>query len=349
MLRRRWLHLALGGGLQATGLMGLPDDALHTGVISTPELAYGPTIAFRYPVRSWSDLQLWRNVRKPQHRQHRGVVWMSHQTAGLVAGDFDGDAYNFLPARLFPALTAEIRHWRKTRQRPVVDLVKTRRASSWDKLPQVAMANVDNAVGLITYFIAQACAMGRRDLADALTCELQVAVDKFKYDLQHDEEKIEAISDELEGVAWLDDRTSRDPFRDRPLKVDEEAADTISWVARQVADAWEPQTVRAAPIEAFVPFFPPPRKYVTAALELNRRYGRLVAEAAEKSDGRAFKPIFDEIDEWARTRQDPEAWASAIWHAVHRNARRGTGSLAFHAFPRQVVERLETYAPIAAD
>jgi hypothetical protein len=340
MLRRRWLHLALGGGLHVTGLMGLPDDSLPTGVISTPELPHGPMISFRYPVRSWSDLRLWHNAHKPQHRQHQGVVWMSHETASLVAGDFDGDIYNFIIAGRLPAATAEIRHWHKARQAPPVDLVKTRRASSWDKLPQVAMHNVDNMVGLITYFIAQACAMRRLDLTDALALELQVAVDKFKYDLEHDQEKIEEISEELKSTAWLQDRRSRPAFYSRPLEVDEDATDTISYLARQVSSAWESPSLRAAPIQEFIPFFPPPTVHVTAALELNKRYGRLVADAIQSGDKDSFTPILQTVHDWARTRQDPEAWATAIWHAVHHNTRNGVGSLAFHAFPDQVVAQL---------
>ncbi|MCK4299447.1 MAG: hypothetical protein KAX80_07935, partial [Planctomycetes bacterium] len=44
MLRRRWLHLALGAGLHATGLMGMPDDDLPDGVVCSPHLKEGPVI-----------------------------------------------------------------------------------------------------------------------------------------------------------------------------------------------------------------------------------------------------------------------------------------------------------------
>ena len=341
MLRRYWLHLALGGGLKAIGLQGLPDDSLPTGCISTPDLPYGAFIAFRYPIRSWADVRLWRNVRRRKHRAHQGVVWMSHATAKLVAGDFDGDTYAFLPAKQFPAMTAEIRHWRKTRQAPQVDVVKTRRASTWDKLPQVAMDNVDNMVGLITHFITQANAMGRLDLVDDLALELQIAVDKFKYDLRHDQEKIKTISEQLEPIAWLADRKDYEVFRDRPIGVDDEATDTISYLARRVARAWEPPTHRAAPIETSAGLFPPENAHTEAARELNRRYAQLVAEVINSDDPDGFTPILDTLREWADSRQDPEEWAAAIWHAVHRKSSQGTGSLAFHAFPEQVIARLQ--------
>jgi len=340
MLRRRWLHLALGGGLQAVGLQAMPDDSLPVGCISTPDLPRGAVIAFRYPIRSWADIQLWHNVRKRKHRAHRGVVWMSHATARLVAGDFDGDYFNFLPARQFPAMTAEIRHWRKTRQTPEVSVVKTRRASTWDRLPQVAMDNVDNMVGLITHFITQANAMGRLDLVQELALELQIAVDKFKYDLHHDEEKIRAVSKQLQPIAWLADRRSSQAFRSRPIEVDDAAGDTISYLARQVARAWEPPEYRVSPITSFAGLFPLERAHTKAARELNRRYARLVVEALDSGDPNGFKPILTALQEWAERRNDPEEWAAAIWHAVHRTGSQGTGSLAFHAFPDQVIARL---------
>jgi len=341
MLRRRWLHLALGGGLKATGLQGMPDDSLPTGVISTPDLPRGAVIAFRYPVRSWADVQLWHNVRQRKHAAHHGVVWMSHETARRVAGDFDGDYFNFLPASQFPAMVAEIRHWRKTRQAPEVGVDKTRRESTWDKLPQVAMDNVDNMVGLITHFITQANAMRRLDLVHTLALELQIAVDKFKYDLHHDLEKIDAVRQELRPVAWLADRKSREVFRTRPIEVDDDASDTISYLARQVARAWEPPTHRAAPVTSFAGLFPIERAHTKAAREINRRYAQLVTSTLASGDPGGLKPILAALREWADRRDDPEEWAAAIWHAVHRVGSQGTGSLAFHAFPEQVIARLQ--------
>jgi len=341
MLRRRWLHLALGGGLKAVGLQGMPDDSLPPGCVSTPDLPYGAVIAFRYPVRSWADVQLWRNVRQRKHRAHQGVVWMSHTTASRVAGDFDGDYFCFLPAKQFPAMTAQIRHWCKTRRPPEVKVVKTRRASAWNEMPQVAMDNVDNMVGLITHFITQANAMGRLDLVDQLALELQIAVDKFKYDLHHDLEKIEAVSEQLRPVAWLADRWSREAFSNRPIHVDEEATDTISYLARRVARAWEPPKHRTAPIETFAALFPPERAHTKAARKLNRRYARLVAEVINSDDSNGLQPVLDTLREWADSRDDPEEWAAALWHAVHRKSSQGIGSLAFHAFPEQVIARLQ--------
>jgi len=341
MLRRRWLHLALGGGLKFVGLQGLPDDSLSLGVISTPDLPAGPVIATRYPVRSWADVRLWRNVRRREHKAHEGVVWMSHETAALVGGDFDGDYFNFLPARDYPAMTTEIRRWHKTRTPPPVVKVKERLASGWDQLPRVMMDNTDQLVGLITYFIAQACAQGRLDLVDALAPELQIAVDKFKYNLTHDHVRIGAISEQLESLAWLADRKSRDAFHDRPLHVDDHASDTISHLARHVAGAWEPPNLLTAPLESFAPLFPEPAAHRDAARELARRYGRQVAAVIHSGDRDAFAPIFHALHEWAETRSDPDAWAAAVWHAVHRKDRLGTGSLAFHAFPAQLITRLQ--------
>jgi hypothetical protein len=90
---------------------------------------------------------------------------MSHATAMQVAGDFDGDYFLLTSATDCPHLTAEIQSWR---ERPVAEVVKVkeRLASPLDgeHLARAAMDNTDNLVGLITYFIAQANAMGRLDL-----------------------------------------------------------------------------------------------------------------------------------------------------------------------------------------
>jgi len=340
LLRRRWLHLALGGGLKFTGLQGLPDDSLPIGIISTPDLPYGPVIATRYPVRSWADIRIWRNVRAKRHHHFVGTVWMNHQTAALVGGDFDGDYFIFLPAKRFPLMTTEIRRWHHTRQPPPVVKVKERMASDWSALPKVMMDNTDNMVGLITYFIAQANAMHRLDFVNALAPELQIAVDKFKYNLTHDLDKIKSISSQLEALDWLADRKSHDAFTKRPIHVTPQATDTISYLANRVAATWQPPNLITSPLESFAPLFPNAQHHTAAARQLTRRYGKQVAAIIRSGDRNAFSPIFHALTEWAETRQDTNQWTNAIWHAVHRPGRKGTGSLAFHAFPDQLLARL---------
>jgi hypothetical protein len=211
--------------------------------------------------------------------------------------------------------------------------------------------------------------MRRLDLVADLAPELQIAVDKFKYNLEHDHAKLESISQQLLSLSWLADRKSREAFTRRPIHVDEPATDTISHLARRVAAAWEPPNLIAAPLESFAPLFPVPTEHHESARELARRYGQQIAAAINSGDRDAFGPIFHTLREWADTRSDPDQWAAALWHAVHRKgrkacperpapkpalkpvlslskglprgSRRGTGSLAFHAFPAQLIARLQ--------
>ena len=225
MLRQRWMHLALGAGLHAMGLMGMPDDDLPDGVVASPHLKEGPVIAFRYPVRSWADIRLW-DATPSEHQAHEGCVWMNHKTAGSILGDFDGDYYCFLSAADFPHLVDEIRQWQETRQQPPSISQKvghesyTRLASPWEDLPRVAMDQTNNPLGLITWLIAAAVASDHLDIADTLVAELQLAVDSWKYDLQNDWSVIDKAGEEVEPPAWLTDRNSREAFLTRPLKVD---------------------------------------------------------------------------------------------------------------------------------
>jgi hypothetical protein len=352
LLRRRWLHLALGGGLRWAGLQGLPCDDLTCpggqcqGVdskVCAPQLPEGLVIGTRYPVRSWADLRLWLNVHEPGLTHHQGVVWMSHGTALQVGGDFDGDYFLLAPAADFPRLADEINAWR-IHPKPEVVKVKERLTSPLDgeHLARVAMDNTDNMVGLITYFIAQANAMGRLDLVNALAPELQIAVDKFKYNLSHDLEKIEAIAEQLDRLAWLADQKDPHAFLRRPLRVANaaKADDSISHLARRVIQHWQPPKLAKRPLVEFAPLFSEPTIHRDAALKLSVRYAKLIGEALRQGGKDAFKPIFRALGDWAETRPDPDAWAAAVWHAVHRKGKRGSGSLAFNAFPGQVMERL---------
>jgi hypothetical protein len=335
--------------LHWVGLQALPYDDLADDVICAPQLPAGLVIGTRYPVRSWADLRLWHNVHyivslsndEPGLTQHTGIVWMNHATAMQVAGDFDGDYFLLTPAADCPHLTAEIQSWR---ERPVAEVVKVkeRLASPLDgeHLARAAMDNTDNLVGLITYFIAQANAMGRLDLVNALAPELQIAVDKFKFNLANDQAKLERIADQLQRLAWLADQKDPHAFLKRPLRVDANASDTISHLARRVVARFQPPQLSKRPLVEFAPLFPRTPAHRDNALKLSVRYARLIGEALRQGGKDAFKPIFRTLKDWAETRSNPDEWASAVWHAVHRKGKRGSGSLTFNAFPQQIMQAL---------
>ena len=347
MLRRRWMHLALGAGLHATGLMGVPDDDLPNGVVCSPDLKEGPVIAFRYPVRSWADIKLW-DVDTSQHQEHKGVVWMNHKTAGSILGDFDGDYYCFLSAAQFPTLATEIRQWQETRQPPpsvsqkVGNQAYTRRASPWEDMPRVAMDQTNNPLGLTTWLIAAAVASGRLDIADSLVPELQLAVDSWKYDLENDWSVIREAGQEVKPPVWLKDRNSREAFIGRPLKADN-AADSISLIARQVAQAWEPPKLRCRPLKEFLPLFPHCTRHGQGARRSNQRWGKRIAEAIKEGNLDEVMPeLLTILHDWAEGIKDKDGWAAALWHAAHSSQHpQATASLPFHAFPQVVAEKLQ--------
>jgi len=341
MLRRRWMHLALGAGLFATGLQGVPDDALPNGVVASPDLSEGPVIAFRYPVRSWADVKIW-DVDFSQHQEHTGVVWMNHATAAEVAGDFDGDYYCFLSAAQFPALANEVRRWHTERTPPEMVKSEARRASDWDELPRVAMEQTNNLIGLITWLTSAAVSSDRLDIADSLAPQAQVAVDRFKFAVAHDWDVIRKAGQEVEPPGWLKDRNSQVAFIERPMNVDE-CNDTISVIARRVASAWESPKLRCRPLQEFVPLFPRRKEHIAAARRSNQRWGKRIAEAIETGNLDEVMPeLLAVLRDWVETVEDKDAWAAALWRVAHSSKHpEATASLPFHAFPDIVADQLQ--------
>ncbi len=348
-LRRQWLHLATGGGLKWTGFMGVPCDSLKDDEVCIPELPTGEIIGTRYPTRSWEDVRIWHNVHVPRLMAYRGIVWMNHATAATVAGDFDGDYFIVEQACKFPTMAREIKTW-TTRQPIHIEKNKTRLASPLDgpNLARVCLANTDNMVGLLTYFMAQANAMRRLDLVAILAPEIQIAVDKFKFDLRHNYGLIEHATDQLISLAWLDAHKKKTVYVTEPMTLGRHADDTISHLARNVNEHWQPPTLTKRPLQEFASLFPKTQDHRDAALTLNARYAALVRTAMQAQDKDAFRPIFQTLRAWADSRQDPDAWASAVWHAVHRKNAKGSGSLAFNAFPVQVMAAINAPPTIPA-
>ena len=367
-LRRRWLHCALGGGLRWSGLMGLPNDTLPLGTVCAPGLPEGELIFTRYPVRSWADVRLVRNVHSVdgQPLPHLyGCAWMSHQTAALVGGDFDGDYFIVTPATDFPNLTFDIKSW-SGREVPPVVKVKDRRSSplTTDHLARVGMENTDNLVGLITFLIASACANGRMDLVNQLAPQLQIAVDKFKYNLENDPAVIEVISKQLTPPAWLagirklDGPTGtpqrsqgyKDPdtFLRVPLAVSSTESDPISRLARVITARWQPAQIVSRPLEEFAPVFPRSRYHQEAAIGLCTRYAKLMKEACQREDRTSSRHLLGVLREWALTRTDSAEWAAEVWRAAHSRHSRGCASIAFNAFTEQVCQVLAVAPPAPA-
>ncbi|MDD3827097.1 MAG: hypothetical protein PHY79_14115 [Anaerolineae bacterium] len=167
-LRQAWHDLAVGGGVKVPSFMGLPDsfrgavDWLPEGIIVCPDLPAGEVLATRYPIRTRHDVQIWQNVTSWKElqklgfqagseadegrflsfflyaRKHEGVVFMSHDTAKRVGGDFDGDNFQIMPVTPHKPLD-EIAHptrdW--SDMAPLVDQVRREGWGSMGTTPKV--------------------------------------------------------------------------------------------------------------------------------------------------------------------------------------------------------------------
>jgi hypothetical protein len=332
MLRQRWAHLALGAGQFFVGLMALPDDALPFGVVATNDLDVGEYISTRYPLRYWGDLRVFQNI-GGSHIQ-RGVVWMSHDTATALGGDFDGDYFQFASVEDYPHMAEVIRSWV---DRPEVEIikVKTRRASPFTELDRVMIEQSGNLVGKIALLIARAVATGRLDLVPRLAQELQISVDRFKYDLENDQEYLDLVHEELPTPAWVQDRKRQDAFLNRRMQVD--STDAVGMMVRRANALWQPLDVLSRPLVEYAPLVAEPadEQVIAQARTLNQRFGKLISQADGKAE--SLDRLFVALKEWASQVENPTEWARALWHMVHTDRSSGVGSLPFIAFPAEIV------------
>lgn len=343
MLRRKWLDLAEGGGMKWTGLMGLPNDALPNNTIATNDVPVGPVLVTRYPLRSQADLQLWHNVGGAS--DVRGVVWMNHTTAGKVAGDFDGDYFQVTPAEEYPHLAEEVKAFSNDVE---IIKVKERKQSPLTQmeLARVMLENANSQVGLIATMIARAHVHGYGHLIPKLAQELQISVDKFKYNLDHDYEFLEECNKVLPPVAWLKDHKKECVYRTRPMQVCN-GEGTVGFLAQTVNRLWQPRNVLARPLLEFKSLLPQAtdERVKELATKLAINYGRAlhrIGSLEEEQQERERSRLFESLRDWAAKQDNPTEWACALWHAVHTKSDASTGSLAFHAFPAEIVKALET-------
>lgn len=342
MLRRRWLDLAFGGGQIMDGLMALPDDSLPFGTFSTNDLPRGEYISTRYPLRYWGDVRVWRNVGR--RTGLKGVVFMSHETAAALAGDFDGDYFQFAAIEDYPAMTTEIATWT---DRPECEIlkVKERKASPMTQLElaRVMLENAESKVGIIALLIARASATDGLHAVPRLAQELQISVDKFKYNLDHDEEFLQMAGDNLPAVEWLKDRKQWDAYTSRPLKVGENEG-TVGYLVQTVNAFWQFRfDAKPGKLEWYKDLLPEPSDaWLEKAKQFNVRYSRAISEAMKIEDEdlrkERFSKIYRPLKEWAEAHPDPETCAAAFWHAAHNSTSNGKASLPFHAFPAEIAK-----------
>jgi len=349
MLRQRWLHLATGAGLFAKGLMGMPDEDLPDGVVASADLKEGPVIAFRYPVRSWADIRL-LEVRFDESLPP-GTAWMNTRTAAAMAGDFDGDYFNFLSASQYPTMASEVRSWHLTRDVPVIPKATKRKASGWEDFTRVAYDSMACPLGWVTNLITRAVAAGESDAADSLAAQSQISVDMLKWDVTPNWKMLRVMHKRLPRLPWLEQLKDREVFLSKPMGG---AADTIGRLIAHTAPSWQPPQLLARPLEEFaylVPKCNSPKLRAYAA-QAYRQYAQRVSGIMEIEDGdervAELSALIRSVKAWADSLNQPEEVFKALWQLAHRkrsdDQAPSTGSIVFHAFEGLACDRLRSPA-----
>lgn len=337
MLAARWMRLATAGTVQFQSCMTQPDEGIPDGVCCIPHLPEGEVIVFPYPCRWKWDIAIWQNKHFPQWTGYEGVIVANAATLLTLGRDTDGDFLQFLPASKLPNVAAAV----KTFGEPP-ELTKPKKEKVEGTLGEIAVRSMDNAVGLITYAIALAWAIGAHHYIPRLAQELQIEVDSLK-NVQRADRKY--IDDTLKAmgqhtVAWLKDRDSKDAFTTRPIDVS--GSDTISKLAIAVNQIWSPLQAVERPLIQFRTLFPEsPAAWRERAAMRRDEYQQRISAAA--GDRKQIAKVIESLVESTATISDGKKMiaAAAFWYACHIQ-KSGTASLVFHAFKQQILTQLAT-------
>jgi hypothetical protein len=98
-LGKRWRRLALNSAIRFRSFMGIPDDDIPDRCFVAKDIPEGWHIFYRNPILHWGSIKLLKSIKPTggkwdHYLKQNGAVAMSHKTAALVQGDFDGDFYN---------------------------------------------------------------------------------------------------------------------------------------------------------------------------------------------------------------------------------------------------------------
>jgi len=351
LLRQKWLHLATGGGLKAVSLMMLPDETLPDGSVSSPNLTEGPVIAFRYPVRSWWDVKVLRvtfNRECPP-----GAVLMNTATAQSMAGDFDGDYCCFMNSSEYPDITEAIGKMHNERKPPEIPRPSEKRSSPIEKRIPVLLDAMQSRLAWAVTLCTKANAQRQLATCDKLAGEVQKAVDGLKWWTDVDVKFLKSLQDELPELDWLEGlNEDKSTFLKYPLAAT--GSDTISRLVQYTSRFWKAPNLLAKPLHEFSNFFPEgPEELWEEAKACCQVYARQVVASIEEDDPEILTAAIKELKVWAANHPDPYGMACALWHESHRyrkpvvvdgkeQPRVSTGSITFHAFPEQIVERLSS-------
>lgn len=330
-----WKRLALNSAVQFRSLMAEPDDSIPKYQFVAKDIPEGWCIVFRNPVLHHGSIKLMKSIKDSKYDwylKNKGAVFMSHETAAEVQGDFDGDFFQFflIPSSLkakaeryinmtpgekdnlynlylageldlepFESIIIEtvLMEW-LWGETPVI--TKPKKNPVQGTVEWVAIRSMDNQTGLISNLIQHAKANGTLLLKVAipnhdwftgeytggstmttvlkfLSQEMQIAVDRLKNNLYHNEKGIAAVSEAVNSNGkprWLHERAYKHPmvYKDRIIPVGqvkynndtyewEEVSDSsyiedsVSIMISTVNHFWEPYIANDRKVGEFRTFF----------------------------------------------------------------------------------------------
>jgi hypothetical protein len=357
LVRRRWLTLATSGGINFTSFMAQPCPELGELEMSIPEMPEGEYVGFRYPIRDRNDLQIWTNKHIKGLNQ-QGTMYVNPDIARDYCGmDFDGDTFCVKSVQKLPEIAKEIRqhHIKPTTYKP--DKVPVQ-----GTLAEVALRSTENQIGLITYYLATAWATGNHQYIGGLAQEVQVAVDRLKSDLSHDQAFLDEVGKSLPKLDWLIDRKQQgvygsyyDPkqrckMQARPMQASGEYQDAISFLIQAVNDIWQPVDLHERTLLEFRELFSKPSETLyKRAIARRDEYTSKIREAMKlSSEKESRKKILRAAVQWAKglgdklrqkSEKTAQTCAAAMWQASH-NGDHGTASVVFNMFLPEICDRL---------
>ena len=275
LLRRRWLRLALNGTRLFDSRMGAPYDQPDLGEnqFSARDLPNGKYVVFRNPIRHWGDIRVWENKTLEEPPSPKStMVYIGTELAAEIAGDFDGDWFQFGAVGEMPLIAQEIEEFPTKFSGSLTDTVITKpeKQPVKGRLEIIAIRSMDSKTGLVADLIAKAQATGQiaftikvpnwdyfkgvktgglreTPVLEFLAYELQIAVDRLKNDLYHNDQGLETAGKLINAQQippWVGDRKKSDVYLSRPMKCRDDQGelppDSLSYMIDNVNSYWRP-------------------------------------------------------------------------------------------------------------
>ncbi|MCB2213001.1 hypothetical protein KQI52_12885 [bacterium] len=352
MMRRSFVDLALGGGIELTGRMGAWTPDLPEGVICAPDLSAGPVVLSRFPIRDpHSFVPVW-NEPDAVPDAPPGTVFVNDQDCQQLDGDYDGDMFTVCtqPA-ILEAVTSP--DWYSDYRRQDVP-PKKRRKDPLTSLPYVAVESIGGAIGTYSYAIAGALHSGQPEKIAPLSAALQAEVQSLKWTTRGDRALLDDPA--LAIPQFIADAKNDSDLFDRKAETVEGDTALVRQYNR-VVRAWSDDLPATRPLVQFkhhVPIWKVPAAlhHVEEAKAVVLTYNRWIASILQQMKNPSQDDLTGPIgflEAWDQSKTvDRDAWGAALWHVVHGTRADTTGSAAFHAFTEELLALIADTANLPA-